>query len=266
MTDKQDYIAINKHSWNQRVEPHLHSAFYDVAGCRNGKNVLNSIELDLLGDVSGRTLLHLQCHFGLDSLCLQRMGAQVTGVDFSDKAIETAISLNTSFGLDAQFLCADVCAVPAILDNRFDVVFTSYGTIGWLPDLNPWADTIVRTLKPGGRFVMAEFHPAVWMFDDDFKKIGYSYFNTGAIYEQETGTYADRNANIQSDYVMWNHSLAEIIKALLSRGLTIEAFHEYDYSPYDCFRHTEEYQPGRFRIKHLEHTIPMVFSIACVKK
>jgi len=174
--------------------------------------------------------------------------------------------LNKDFGLDAKFLCTDVCAVPASLNNRFDVVFTSYGTIGWLPDLNPWADTIAKTLKRGGRFVMAEFHPAVWMFDDDFKKIGYSYFNTGAIYEQETGTYADRNANIQSDYVMWNHSLAEIIKALLSRGLTIEAFHEYDYSPYDCFRHTEEYQPGRFRIKHLEHTIPMVFSIACVKK
>lgn len=266
MSEPLDYLAINKHSWNQRVHVHLHSSFYDVDGCRQGKNLLNSIELDLLGDLTGKELLHLQCHFGLDSFSLQRMGARVTGIDFSDQAIETARTLNAEFGLDTQFICCDVYDVPASLNGRFDRVFTSYGTIGWLPDLPAWANTINRTLKPGGQFIMAEFHPVVWMFDDDFSKVGYSYFNSGAHLENESGTYADRNADIHGQYVMWNHSLADILNALHSAGLSLDVFHEHAYSPYDCFKHTEEFEPGRFRIRHLEHDIPMVFSLACTKK
>jgi len=260
-----NYLEINKNSWNNRVDAHLHSAFYDVQGFINGKSSLNAIELELLGDVRGLEILHLQCHFGQDSISLARMGAKVTGVDLSDKAIDAAIELNAKTQNDAEFICCDIYSLPDHLNKKFDVVYTSYGTIGWLPDLYKWAAVINCYLKPGGRFIMAEFHPVVWMFDEQFSAIKYSYFNTGVIIENENGTYADRDANIQQDYVMWNHGLSEVLGSLLEVGLVLKSFREFDYSPYNCFLETKEYEQGKFRIKHLENRIPMVYSLLVMK-
>jgi hypothetical protein len=144
-------------------------------------------------------------------------------------------------------------------------VFTSYGTIGWLPDLDKWAEVVTRFLDDGGTFVMVDFHPVVWMFDNDFKSIGYNYFNTGPIVETETGTYADRTSPLTYESVSWNHSLSEILNSLKRHGLTLQRFDEYCYSPYNCFRHTIETEPGRFQIEHLGDRIPMVYSIMAVK-
>jgi ubiquinone/menaquinone biosynthesis C-methylase UbiE len=227
---------------------------------------LNSIELELLGDVSGKTILHLQCHFGQDSISLSRLGASVTGVDLSDKAIESAQKIAKETHSTTTFICCDIYDLPNHLNKQFDIVFTSYGTIGWLPDLDKWAKIVSKFLKPGGQFVFVEFHPVVWMFDDNFEKIGYNYFNSGAIIESESGTYADKNAAIFNENVSWNHSLSEVINSLIKNGLEINQFDEYDYSPYNCFNNTIEVEPKKFRIKHLEDKIPMVYSLIAKKK
>lgn len=265
MAEELNYLEKNRDSWNRRTEYHLNSEFYDVKGFLEGKNSLNAFELDLLGDVKNKSILHLQCHFGQDSLSLARLGAEVTGIDLSDKAIDNARLLAVKTNLQAEFICCDVYDLPQHLDKHYDIVFTSYGTIGWLPDLDKWAAIVSRYLKPGGKFVFVEFHPVVWMFDDQFEKVAYNYFNTGPIIETESGTYADRNASINQEYVGWNHPTSEVLTVLLKSGLRLESFQEFDYSPYNCFRETIEFAPGKFRIKHLENKIPMVFALSAVK-
>ena len=266
MNPEQNYIEINRQSWNNRTETHLKSEFYDLDGFLNGKTSLNEIELNLLGNIKGKTILHLQCHFGQDSISLSRLGADVTGVDLSDKAIESAKQIAKDTNSDAKFICCDIYDLPKHLDEKFDLVFTSYGTIGWLPDLDKWAKIISKFLKPGGQFVFVEFHPVVWMFDDNFEKVAYRYFNSGAIIETENGTYADKNADINQSYVMWNHGLGEVINNLIGNGLQINSLDEFDYSPYNCFNKTIEFEPKKFRIKHLNNNIPMVYSITATKK
>jgi SAM-dependent methyltransferase len=260
-----NYIEINRQSWNGRVDAHLKSAFYDVAGFLNGQTSLNGIELNLLGDIRGKTVLHLQCHFGQDTISLARLGAEVTGVDLSDKAIESAAALAEKAEIAARFICCDIYDLPNHLTEQFDIVFTSYGTIGWLPDLDKWAKIVSRFLKPNGTFLFVEFHPVVWMFDDDFEKIGYNYFNTGAIIETETGSYADRNADLSNEYVMWNHGMGEVVNSLIKNDLNIQSLDEFDYSPYNCFKETIEISPKKYRIKHLDNKIPMVYAIKAKK-
>ena len=260
-----DYLKINKESWNRRTSYHTESEFYDMKGFLSGNTSLNSFELNLLGDIKNKKILHLQCHFGQDSISLSRLGAEVVGVDLSDKAIEIARDLAIQTNSSAQFVCCDIYDLPNHLDQKFDMVFTSYGTIGWLPDLNKWANVISHFLKPSGKFAFVEFHPVVWMFDDNFEKVGYNYFNTGPIVETEAGTYADREADINQEYVCWNHSLGEVLSSLIQNGLQISSFAEYDYSPYNCFQHTVEFEPKKFRIKHLDNKIPMVYAIVAEK-
>ena len=261
-----NYIAINKKTWNNKTEVHVTSDFYDNESFLKGKSTLNPIELELLGDVSGKKILHLQCHFGQDSLSLARMGAMITGIDLSDKAIEKAQEMNDELGLNAHFICCDVYDLPNHLNESFDIVFTSYGTIGWLPDLSKWAKVVSQFLQPNGQFIMADFHPVVWMFDDNFKEVFYNYFNVVPIIEEETGTYADKNAAIETKTITWNHPTSEVLNALIQNGIQINAFNEYDYSPYNCFNQTEEFEKGKFRIQHLGNKIPMVFSILGTKK
>lgn len=266
MKKEDNYIAINRQSWNNRVQSHMNSDFYDLEGFLKGNTSLNSIELELLGDIKNKQILHLQCHFGQDSLSLGRLGAHVTGVDLSDKAVESAIELANKTKIDANFICSDIYELPKCLDKQFDIVFTSYGTIGWLPDLDKWAKIVAKYLKPGGKFVFVEFHPVVWMFDDDFEKIAYHYFNKEVIIETEKGSYADKTADLTQEYVMWNHSMSDVVNNLIKNGLEINSLDEFDYSPYNCFNKTEEFKPNKFRIKHLDNKIPMVFAIVATKK
>lgn len=265
MSSELNYLEINRQSWNNRTDTHLKSEFYDLDGFMKGKTSLNSIELDLLGDVKGKTILHLQCHFGQDTISLSRLGAEVTGVDLSDKAIESAKQIAKDTNSSTKFICCNIYDLPNHLEEQFDIVFTSYGTIGWLPDLEKWAKIVSKYLKPNGQFVFVEFHPVVWMFDDNFEKIRYNYFNSGAIVESESGTYANKTADITQEYVMWNHGLSEVMSSLINNGLEITSFNEFDYSPYNCFSKTIEFEPKRYRIEHLENKIPMVYSIVAKK-
>lgn len=261
---KEDYFSANRALWNQRTAVHLNSSFYNREGFKNGETVLTPIELHELGEVRGKSLLHLQCHFGMDSLDWARRGAKVTGVDLSDKAIEEARKLNAELGLDAEFVCCNVLDTSAYIKEQFDIVFTSYGTIGWLPDLAPWAGMVAERLKPGGLFYLAEFHPVVWMFDDEFTRIAYAYENREVIVTENQGTYTDRTAAISGKEYSWNHSISEVLNALLNAGLRLTRFNEYMYSPYPCFRHTVETAPGQWEIRGMEGKLPMVYSVTAV--
>lgn len=266
MNTENNYIEINRKSWNNRTETHLKSEFYDLDNFLEGKSSLNDIELNLLGDIKGKSILHLQCHFGQDTISLERLGANVTGVDLSDKAIESAKQIAKDVNSNAKFICCDIYDLPNHLNEKFDIVFTSYGTIGWLPDLEKWAKVVSKFLKPNGQFVFVEFHPVVWMFDDNFDKIGYRYFNSGAILETENGTYADKKADITQSYVMWNHGISEVLNSLIKNGLEIKSLDEFDYSPYNCFNNTIEFESRKYRVEHLDNKIPMVYSITAIRK
>lgn len=266
MEEDLDYISINKQAWNDKTDVHIASEFYDNEGFLKGKSTLNAIELELLGDVSEKRILHLQCHFGQDTMTFARMGASAVGVDLSDKAVQRASEFANQLNLDATFVCCDIYDAPKYIDEKFDIVFTSYGTIGWLPNLEKWAQVISHFLKPDGQFVMADFHPVVWMYDNDFKEVFYSYFNIEPIVEEESGTYAETKADLQTKSVGWNHPISEILNSLLQSGLELKQFNEFDYSPYNCFTEMEEFEAGKFRIKAFGNKIPMVYSILATKK
>lgn len=264
-TPLPDYKNINRKSWNSKVEIHINSDFYDNDNFIKGKSSLNDIELSLLGEIQGKSILHLQCHFGQDTISLTRLGANATGVDISDVAIDRARALAIQTSSQAKFICSDIYDLPQHLDDKFDIVFTSYGTIGWLPDLDQWAGIVSHFLKPGGTFLIVEFHPVVWMFDDNFEKIAYRYFNSGPIIEAYSGSYAAKDAPIHQEYVMWNHGLGEVVNSLIQKGLTIDYLNEYDYSPYNCFNKTIKIAQNKYRIQHLDNMIPMVYAVKARK-
>lgn len=268
----QAEMDANQKGWDLRTHAHLHTPFYDLAGFKAGKCMLNTPELAGVGDVQGKSLLHLQCHFGLDTLSWARRGAQVTGLDFSLAAIEAARSIAQEVGLhEALFVQSNVYDAinHAALDARFptgaDVVFTSYGTIGWLPDLTRWAKVIAHFLKPGGMFFMADFHPVFWMFDDRRERLAYSYFNTEIIHETMQGTYADRDAAIQIDEYSWNHPIGEILQALLDAGLQLQQFTEHPYSPVPCFTEFEQGEDGFWYHPTWNKRIPVMYTIRAIK-
>lgn len=260
------YIDANKKLWNERVAIHLRSSFYDTEGFKRGDTSLTHRELSALGDVKGKTLLHLQCHFGMDTISWTREGAVATGIDFSEEAIRTAAKLAEELQADTRFLCSDVYGLPDRLDEKFDIVFTSYGVIGWLPDLEKWASVISHFLKPGGIFFIAEFHPVIWMMDEAFTGIKYSYFNEEVIEIISEGSYADRNAPVRLAEYGWNHSFEEIIGSLLKQGLQLVSFKEYPSSPYNCFSNMTKDEEGYYRISGLENKLPMTFELKAVKK
>ncbi len=266
MEQFKKYFEANQELWNKRTAVHKDSSFYDLPSFLNGKNSLNEIEQRELGNIAGKSVLHLQCHFGMDSLSMARMRAKVTGVDLSDAAIEEAKKLNNQLGLNADFICSNVYDLKTKLSKKFDIVFTSYGVIGWLPDLNKWAELISYFLKPAGFFYMAEFHPVVWMLDENFEKVEYHYHNRGLIEIDSRGTYTDKNAKIEGKEYSWNHSLAEVINSLISHGLQIDFLNEYSYSPYPCFNNVVQGMDGNWRVKGLEDKIPMVYSLKATVK
>lgn len=255
----QEMFEANRQGWNLRTSVHRQSEFYDVEGWRAGKSSLNPIELAEMGVVDGLKLLHLQCHFGQDTLSWARLGARVTGCDLSDEAIEEARRL--ARGLKAKFLRCNVYDLPGMLKGKFDRIISSYGCLGWLPDLEAWARVVHHFLKRKGRFVLVEFHPIVWMFDGEFEKIEIAYQNTGPIVTDNQGTYTDREAPIRYRDYGWNHGLAEVLESLLQAGLQLESFKEYTGSPYACFRKSVRGEDGLYRIQGLEDKIPLLYSL-----
>ncbi len=260
------YIKENLKHWDDRVAYHEKSDFYDVENFKKGQTSLQSIELEALsGEVAGKSMLHLQCHFGQDTLSWARMGAQVTGMDFSSKAIALARQLNEELNLDARFVCCNIYDLKQHLEGQFDIVFTSYGTIGWLPDLEQWAGIVSHFLKPGGIFYIAEFHPTYYMVDFNSLQLTYPYFNTGVFSEPVENTYADLNAKIEGTEYFWQHPISEVMGSLMREGLVVQDFKEFDYSPYNCFPNLVEISEGRYQVKGFEGKLPLMFSLKMKK-
>lgn len=261
---ESEWFALNRASWNARTPVHLRSRFYDLAAFKAGRTSLRSIELEEVGDVAGRSLLHLQCHFGQDTLSWARLGARVTGLDLSDVAIAEARALARELGIPARFVEGNVYDAPELLGGeRFDRVFTSYGVLGWLPRLEPWARAVAGCLAPGGVFHLIEFHPAAWIWDESFERVVHPYDAPGEpIPSEESGTYADPAAPVRFRDVGFNHGLGSVVTALLHQGLILDTLTELDWSPYDIFPDMEEVAPGCFRMRRFGRNLPLVYCLA----
>ena len=265
MSNNSEYFNANKATWNDKVKVHAKSDMYALEDFKNGKSSLMQYELNALGDVNGKSLLHLQCHFGQDTLSWSRLGAKCTGVDLSDEGVKLAQQLNVELDLTAQFVCCNVLDTAKHVEGVFDVVFTSYGVIGWLPDLKPWGKMIAEKLKKRGTFYMAEFHPIVWMFDylDDKPIMKYGYMQDEVIYEEYEGTYANQNSKMISKEYGWNHGLSEVINALTEAGLQIEYLNEHNESPYNVLPELVETISGNYVTK--DKLYPLIFEIKAIK-
>ncbi|MEL6987543.1 MAG: class I SAM-dependent methyltransferase [Bacteroidota bacterium] len=234
--DKQKYYQANEKLWDQRTAEHLDGDFYKHEIFLKTKNSLNSIELEGLGNVNGKSLLHLQCHFGQDTLSWANLGAKATGIDFSEAAIKAAKALSEQTGIPANFVKCSAYDTPEFVDEKFDIVFTSYGAICWLDDLPRWAEMVNTMLKPGGTFYLAEFHPAIYIFNFENGNIEYDYFQGDTpIADEETGTYGKANSTIQYVDYTWIHSVSKMVRVLLDQGLVLEELQEFPFSPYHCF-------------------------------
>jgi SAM-dependent methyltransferase len=229
------YYETNRRRWDELVGIHAASEEYDLQGFLDGESSLHSLELEALGDVSGRSLLHLQCHFGLDTLSWARLGARVTGVDFSESAVELARSIAARIGVEAEFVCSNVYDLPGLLEGEFDIVYTTYGVLTWLHDMEGWARIVSRYLKPGGTLFAADFHPFMWVFDDDHPselRVIHGYWQgEEPDYYEVDGSYADPDARLANKgSYEWAHPLSEVVNALINAGLNIQRLDEYPYS------------------------------------
>ncbi|SFK85384.1 Methyltransferase domain-containing protein [Halogranum rubrum] len=281
-----DFLSANRDHWDELAELHPGTDFYDVESFVGGETSLMDLEREELADVVGdeTSLLHLQCHFGMDTLSWAREGATVTGVDFSPKAIETARELRDEVGISerrARFVESDVYELPETLDDEFDahgdgavrdfdVVFTSYGALVWLPDLDRWADVVTHFLKPGGTVYLAEIHPFFAMSeavgDDGWIQLPYAYANDEPMpYETDEGSYADEDADLSKQTIYeWNHGVGDIVTALVGAGLDIKYVHEFPKSCYKRFDGMVEGDDGWWRLPDGPE-IPMTLSVRATK-
>ncbi|TAJ86757.1 bifunctional 2-polyprenyl-6-hydroxyphenol methylase/3-demethylubiquinol 3-O-methyltransferase UbiG [Reyranella sp.] len=247
MTADKDWRAINRANWDERVDVHLKAPGYDLAPLRAGRGKLNAIEEAELGDVRGLEVLHLQCHFGADTLCLAQRGAMVTGLDFSEPAIAAARSLADDLGLAdrVRFICADLYDAPSAVGRAasFDLVYVTWGATCWLPDIKRWAAIVAQFLKPGGRLYYADGHPSAYVFDNETKLAdgmpGYfaPYFQREPLVMNDGFDYADPDARlVNATNVSWMHPLSGIVGGLIEAGLSLDWLHEHAQVPWQMFQ------------------------------
>ncbi|MFX0051183.1 MAG: class I SAM-dependent methyltransferase [Candidatus Hodarchaeota archaeon] len=266
------YIEANKKRWDELSEVHYKGKGYNVKEFIKGGISIGDIERHEVGDVKGKKLLHLQCHFGKDTLSWARLGAIVTGVDFSSRAIELANQLKRETGLNAAFIQSEISKLEQskLLPSSFDIVFTSHGAIYWLPDLQKWADLIFRYLKPGGFFYIADFHPMGSMFDDEHESdlvIRYPYFHSETPLDLDVeGSYAEPNAEIKykKEYG-WVHNLGYIINCLIKAGLHIDFVNEYPFVSWQMFPFLVEKEGGWWHLPDKFEKIPLMFTLKATK-
>lgn len=234
------YLAANRANWDDRVAIHVASSFYDVEGWLARPHGLRPREHEALGDIAGLAVVHLQCHFGLDTLALAVAGARVTGLDFSGAAIAQARELAGRAGLAerTRFVEADVRhAADALAPATYDLVYVSLGALTWLPSVTEWAAQVAALLRPGGRLYLHDVHPLAWALADDDLRVEHTYFEEPEPYVDDSGvTYADGDGRIahRRSYD-WNHSLGEIVTAVLDRGMQLDGLTEHDWTVYPRF-------------------------------
>jgi SAM-dependent methyltransferase len=261
----------NLSNWNQRAELHVRDAsnFYDVEGFLAGRDTLYAIEASEIGDVSGRRILHLQCHFGLDTLSLARRGAFVTGLDFSPVAIAAARELAGKAGLEATFVEADIYNALRRIEGTFDIVYSTWGTICWLPDIRTWGRVIGEVLAPGGFLYFADSHPSALVLDERDGRIEPTFgWRTPPErpdeFTQTTSYTGDALSEDATDY-NWIHPLSDIIGSLIEAGLRLDFLHEHEALPYRLFPSMVPAGGGVFRLPATAVPIPLSFSLKATK-
>ena len=269
MSDR--YAEANRALWDEWADINARSALYGLEEFKTGGVKIPQFMQDEVGDVTGKSLLHLQCHFGMDTLSWARLGAKVTGVDFSPRAIELATQLAQELSIDARFVFADVLEADRALDERFDVVFTSIGVVGWLRDLRRWAQVVAYFVKPGGFFYICDVHPFSLVFDDELEdpvlRFRYPYFTRDEPIEIETkGSYADQEADVrQAVHYGWVHDMGEIVTVLAEAGLRIEYLHDHPYGIEVQFPFMQQRDDGRYYLPDGVPEIPLLFSLKATK-
>ncbi len=267
-----EYLETNKRLWNEFVGIHTKSVFYDLEGFKTGRSSLDEIERDGLIDVSGKSLLHLQCHFGMDTLSWARLGAEATGADFSEEAITFARSLSEELDIPAEFICSDIYELPEKLDKQFDIIFTSYGVLTWLPDIRRWGEVVSNFLKPGGVFYIVEFHPFALVFDDRDRatelRVYYPYFDEKVMRFDDARSYADTSAKMQNTVSYeWMYRIGDIITSLAAAGLRIECLKEYPHTCEQSLPFLVRSEDGRWRLPDdNEEAIPLIFALRAFKE
>jgi SAM-dependent methyltransferase len=263
-------LLANRKRWDRLVPFHMRSRMYGVDKFKAGKSSLGPIELEEVGDPRGKSLLHLQCHFGMDTLSWARLGANVTGVDYSREAIRAAVELSKELGVPARFVCSDIYDLPSRLKGKFDIVYTSHGILCWLPDLARWGKIIARYLRPGGTFYILEGHPLAFLLSQDspkpFLRIRESYFakDQPARYLVR-GSYADGASSLKMEAFEWQHPLSEVVSALAGAGLRIEYLHEFPFDSWHQFSWQVKRKDGYWHPRDRRFSIPLMFSIRATR-
>lgn len=269
-----EYVEVNRANWDSRVPAHARG--YGLDKFRADAAWLSEVvrfDQPRLGDVRGLELLHLQCHIGTDTLSLARLGAKVTGLDFSAPALSVARDLARDCGSDIAYVQAEVYDAVAALDGaRFDLVYTGIGALCWLPSIERWATTVSRLLQPGGRLFIREGHPLLWALcnprPDELLVLEYPYFETaGGTEFIEPKTYVEHEADLSSPRsIAFNHGIGEILTAILAAGLRLIAFEEHRSVPWDPFGSAGvRDENGEYRLRERPDRIPATYTLQAIK-
>jgi SAM-dependent methyltransferase len=266
-----EWLRLNRANWDERVAAHLApESDYDVSALNTGRYELHGIEEAELGPVAGLRLLHLQCHFGLDTLALAQRGADVTGLDFSGEAIAAARKLAAETGIEAHFVQSDIYDARANLEGAFDRIYTTWGTIVWLPDITRWAHTIASLLAPGGVFYFADLHPAAMVFDDetatgDMPGWFAPYFLTEPLVTDDARDYANPVVRLAHHRThQFIHPVASVVQALIDAGLRLDMIHEHPTIAWRAFASLVETEGRLYRFPG-KPWLPLSYSLKASK-
>ncbi|WP_030672954.1 bifunctional 2-polyprenyl-6-hydroxyphenol methylase/3-demethylubiquinol 3-O-methyltransferase UbiG [Streptomyces rimosus] len=273
----EDWRAANRAMWDERVPLHLASDYYDQDGFLRSRDVIRGFEAVEVGDVTGRTLLHLQCHIGQDTLSwVHRGAAHAVGLDFSEPAVEAARATAAELGIGpdrATFLAADVyeaaeaVAAAETAPDTYDIVYTGIGSLCWLPDIRRWAETAAALVAPGGFLYLAEFHPLTDALDDESgSRVAHDYFSRDAWVDESPGTYTDFAApTVHNRRVEWQHTLGDVVSALAAAGLRLEFLHEHDMTMFQRFGSLSRGDDGFYRLPAGRPRVPLMYSLKATR-
>ena len=276
MDPADDYRTLNQANWDERAPAHAASPGYHLDAFRSDPAYISDVvtfDRTLLGDVAGLRGVHLQCHIGTDTISLARLGARMTGLDFSPVAIAQATALSEEVGAGVDFVEADVYDAAEVLPNgEFDLVFTGIGALNWLPSVSRWAEVAARLLAPGGRLFIREGHPVLWALADPLPEgrleLEYPYVEREEpMTWDEGGTYVETEVEFHHTVTKeWNHGLGEVVSALLTQGLVLDTLVEHDSVPFDPFPgFTEALPGGEFRIRDRPWRLPHSYTISATR-
>lgn len=261
-----DYANINKKWWNSITPLHANSPLYNLKKFKKTKNSLGQIEVQELGNIKGKTILHLLCHFGMDSLSLVKKGAQVTGVDISEESIGLAKKLSQELSLPAEFICSDLYKLEEQLHKKYDIVFCSYGVLLWLSNIKKFGNVISHFLKKNGTFYIVELHPFTYILDEN-TNMQYDYFDKGPFLDDADGSYTNWKDTTKGVTYEWSYTVADIINSLIAAGLTIEFFHEFPFTNFDQFPgQMKKNNKGQYILKNNTTQFPLLFSLKAKKE